>query len=79
MTSYYVKLVDRWEKCSPFIDMNCIVCEDKNIICTVAEYTDIAEIMSMELIIEKDITISNKELAGGLLWEITYLGIPDIS
>ena len=73
---YYIRLVWRWETCSPMIDMNCSVYDkaDNHLNCPVACYPSWSEIAGMEVVVEKDIVITPQELVAGLLWEITYFG-----
>lgn len=73
---YYIRLVWRWETCSPMIDMNCSVYDkvDNHLDCPMACYPSWSEIAGMEVVVEKDIVITPQELVAGLLWEITYFG-----
>ena len=75
-TQYYIRLVWRWETCSPMIDMNCSVYDkvDNHLDCPMACYPSWPEIAGMEVVVEKDIVITPQELVAGLLWEITYFG-----
>ena len=75
-SDYYIKLVCRWESCSPMIDMNCSVYTrtDHQLVCTMAEYHSWAEILGMDIQIDDDVEITAQELTAGLLWEITYYG-----
>lgn len=75
-SQYYIRLVWRWETCSPMIDMNCSVYDkvDNHLDCPMACYPSWSEIAGMEVVVEKDIVITPQELVAGLLWEITYFG-----
>lgn len=75
-TQYYIRLVWRWETCSPMIDMSCSVYDkvDNHLDCPMACYPSWSEIAGMEVVVEKDIVITPQELVTGLLWEITYFG-----
>ena len=54
--------------------MNCHV-KDKNGFCyAVAEQKDMIEVLGMKVRVDKDVEISEVELAAGLFWEMTYLG-----
>lgn len=72
----YIRLVWRWETCSPMIDMNCSVYDktDNHRDCHVACYPSWQEVAGMEVVVDKDVVITPQELVAGLLWEITYFG-----
>ena len=71
-TDCYIRLVSRWEHTSPSIDMNCHV-REKNVFCySVADQKDMIEVLSMKVRVDKDVEISEVELAAGLFWEMTY-------
>ena len=72
-TDYYIRLVSRWEYTSPSIDMNCHVRNKTTFCYSVADQTDMIEVLSMEVRIDEDVKISEVELAAGLFWEMTYL------
>jgi hypothetical protein len=73
-TDCYIRLVSRWEYTSPSIDMNCHV-KNKTAFCySVADQKDMIEVLSMEVSVDKDVEISEVELAAGLFWEMTYYG-----
>lgn len=77
-TNYYIRLVSRWEYTSPSIDMNCHV-KEKNVFCySVADQKDMIEVLSMKVRVDKDVEISEVELAAGLFWEMTYYGLKTI-
>lgn len=71
---YYIRLGDRWEGCIPMVDMNCSVYakEDDALCYPLSNHPDWAESVGMKIIAEEDVKITPKELAAGLLWEITY-------
>jgi hypothetical protein len=73
-TDCYVRLVSRWEYTSPSIDMNCHV-KNKTTFCySVADQKDMIEVLGMKVKVDKDVEISEIELAAGLFWEMTYYG-----
>jgi len=73
-TDYFIRLVSRWEYTSPSIDMNCHV-RNKTAFCySVADQKDMIEVLSMKVRVDKDVEISEVELAAGLFWEMTYHG-----
>ena len=52
--------------------MNCHV-KEKNVFCyAVADQKDMIEVLSMKVRVDKDVEISEVELAAGLFWEMTY-------
>lgn len=63
-SQYYIRLVWRWETCSPMIDMNCSVYDkvDNHLDCPMACYPSWSEIAGMEVVVEKDIVITPQEL-----------------
>ena len=76
-TKCHIRLVSRWEHTSPSIDMNCHV-KEKNVFCyAVADQKDMIEVLSMKVRVDKDVEISEVELAAGLFWEMTYHGPKD--
>lgn len=73
-TNRHIRLVSRWEHTSPSIDMNCHV-KEKNVFCyAVADQKDMIEVLGMKVRVDKDVEISEVELAAGLFWEMTYYG-----
>lgn len=73
-TKCYIRLVSRWEYTSPSIDMNCHV-KNKTTFCySVADQKDMIEVLGMKVKVDKDVEISEIELAAGLFWEMTYYG-----
>jgi len=73
-TNCHIRLCSRWEYTSPSIDMNCHV-REKNVFCySVADQKDMIEVLSMKVRVDKDVEISEVELAAGLFWEMTYYG-----
>ena len=73
-TTNLIHLNDRWDRSCPLIDMNCIVCnEDFDMISVLAMYPNLEEVMSMEVYVEVNGDITDKEIAAGLFWEITYI------
>lgn len=75
-SDYYIKLVCRWESCTPMIDMNCSVYSKADNLrdCPMANYHSWTEILGMYILIDEDVEITPLELTAGLLWEITYYG-----
>ena len=75
-SDYYIRLVCRWERCTPMLDMNCSVYSksDHQLVCPMAAYSLWTEILEMDIQIDDDVEITAQELTAGLLWEITYYG-----
>ena len=71
-TDCYIRLVSRWEYTSPFIDMNCHVRNKTTFCYSLADQEDMIEVLSMKVKVDKDVEISEMELAAGLFWEMTY-------
>ena len=71
-TDWYIRLASRWEWTCPFIDMNCSIRGKKGFRYTVAGQEDMIEVLGMEVRVDKDVEISELELAAGLFWEMTY-------
>ena len=71
-TDFYIRLCSRWEYTSPSIDMNCHVREKTAFCYSVADQKDMIEVLSMKVRVDKDVEISEVELAAGLFWEMTY-------
>lgn len=70
---YHIRVVSRWEYCSPMIDMNCSVYDSNNHPqWPLAEHRVSGEILGMKVCVDKDVTINNEELVAGLFWEMTY-------
>lgn len=68
-----MRLVSRWEHCSPRIDMNCSVYDNSdNIITPLAYYHPESDILGMTLAVDDDVEITEAELVAGLFWEMTY-------
>ena len=76
-TDYFIRLVSRWEYTSPSIDMNCHVRNKTEFCYSVADQKDMKEVLSMKVRVDKDVEISEVELAAGLFWEMTYYGPKD--
>lgn len=75
-SNYIIDLGSRWEHCSPCIDMNCVVSNKYgDLLGPVAMHPLKEEILGMEIIIDKDVRITDTELAAGLFYEMTYYGI----
>ena len=72
LTDFYIRLVSRWEYTSPSIDMNCHVRNKTTFCYAVADQKDMIEVLSMKVRVDKDVEISEVELAAGLFWEMTY-------
>ena len=54
--------------------MNCHV-KEKNVFCyAVADQKDMIEVLGMKVRVDKDVEISEVELAAGLFWKMTYHG-----
>lgn len=69
----HVRLVSRWEGCSPMLDMNCAVYdENEMLIAPLAAYPADDEILAMEVIVEEEVQIAEQELLADLFWEMTY-------
>ena len=75
-SDYYIRLVCRWERCTPMLDMNCSVYSksDHQLVCPMAAYSLWTEILEMDIQIDDDVEITAQVLTAGLLWEITYYG-----
>ena len=73
-TNCHIRLCSRWEYTSPSIDMNCHVRNKTEFCYAVADQKDMIEVLSMEVKVDKDVEISEVELAAGLFWEMTYYG-----
>ena len=73
-TNRHIRLASRWEHTSPSIDMNCHVKEKKVFCYAVADQKDMIEVLSMKVRVDKNVEISEVELAAGLFWEMTYRG-----
>ena len=71
-TDCYIRLVSRWEFTIPSIDMNCHVRNKTTFCYSVADQKDMIEVLSMEVKVDRDVEISEVELAAGLFWEMTY-------
>ena len=71
-TDCYIRLVSRWEHTSPSIDMNCHVRNKTEFCYSVADQQDMIEVLSMKVRVDKDVEISEVEMAAGLFWEMTY-------
>ena len=76
-TKSYIRLVSRWEYTSPSIDMNCHVRNKTDFCYAVADQKDMIEVLGMKVRVDKDVEISEVELAAGLFWEMTYYGPKD--
>ena len=76
-TKCYIRLVSRWEYTSPSIDMNCHVRNKTDFCYAVADQKDMIEVLGMKVRVDKDVEISELELAAGLFWEMTYYGPKD--
>jgi hypothetical protein len=55
------------------IDWNCSVNDKKGLLHSAAEHKDKIEVLCMKVRVDKDVEISEVELAAGLFWEMTYL------
>lgn len=66
-TNCHIRLVSRWEHTSPSIDMNCHVKENRTFCYSVADQKDMLEVLSMKVRVDKDVEISEVELAAPLL------------
>lgn len=73
-SSFHIRLMSRWECCSPFVDMNCSVYDkQEQLVCPLAAYEVDDEILAMEVEIDDDVDISEQELIAGLFWEMSYI------
>ena len=73
-TANVIHLIDSWERSCPLIDMNCMVCDKEfNMISILAMYPNLEEVMGMEVYVDANANITEKEIAAGLFWEITYI------
>jgi hypothetical protein len=52
--------------------MNCHVRNKTTFFYSVADQKDMIEVLNMEVRVDKDVDISEVELAAGLFWEMTY-------
>lgn len=72
-TAYHIRLVERWEYCSPLIDMICTVRDAQNkILGPVAMHSSRDEVFAMEVVCDEDVQITTAELAAGLFYEMTF-------
>ena len=72
-TTRHIRLVSRWEHCSPRRDMNCSVYDSSdNLIVPLADYNLESNILGMTVAIDDDVEITEAELVSGLFWELTY-------
>ena len=63
----HIKIVDRWEGTSPDIDMICTIRDrDDSDRCVLGRYTNINELLGMEIEMCEDVTLSDQELLAGL-------------
>jgi len=76
-TIRHIRLVSRWEYTSPSIDMNCHVRNKTDFCYAVADQKEMIEVLGMKVRVDKDVEISEVELAAGLFWEMTYYGPKD--
>ena len=74
-TDYHVMVVERWEHVIPEIDRNCRVCDAGNEF----QYPFIDalkyqgnEILAMEVVVDDDVELTEKEVAAGLFWELNF-------
>ena len=73
-TDLYIELASRWEMTNSLIDWNCSVNDKKGLLHSAAEHKDKIEVLGMKVRVDKDVEISEVELAAGLFWEMTYYG-----
>lgn len=71
-SEYSIRVSDRWEGCSPMVDMNCAVYDKASELQGPLATHDISEALDMPITIDEDVQMTEKELLAGLLWEITY-------
>lgn len=72
-TDRTVQVVERWEYCSPMLDMNChIRTRSGEILSPVAICDSWPELMSMPVYCLRRLRMTEKELLAGILWEVTY-------
>lgn len=64
----------RWEGCSPMIDMNaCILDERRVIVSPVGFYSSLSELINMNIYVEDSVCISKEEILSGILLEMVIL------
>lgn len=72
-SSFHIRLVSRWEHCSPWVDMNCAVYDRQGQPeCPLAAY-EVDDVLAMEVEIDDDVDISEQEFIAGLFWEMSYI------
>ena len=73
-TPYHIRIVWRWEYCSPMCDMNCAVFERRDLrgCGAVFAHDSRNEYLSMPVRCSRDVELTETELAAGLFFEMTY-------
>ena len=73
-TTNVIYLIDSWERGCPLIDMNRMGCDKElGMISILAMRPNLKEVMGMEVYVEASVDITDKEIAAGLFWELTYI------
>ena len=66
-TTNVIYLIDSWERGCPLIDMNRMVCDKElDMISILAMRPNLKEVMGMEVYVEVNTNITEKEIAAGL-------------
>lgn len=73
-TTLRIRLVSRWEYCSPMIDMNCAVFENRDLCGAGAALAHKSrnEFLNLPVRCDRDVELTETELAAGLFFEMTY-------
>lgn len=73
-SEFHIRIFDRWEHCSPCVDMNCsVLTKCKSILRPVATHPSRDELFGREITYDPDIvSLSETELAAGLFYEMTW-------
>ena len=73
-TPYHIRIVCRWEYCSPMVDMNCAVFERRDLrgCGAVFAHDSRNEYLNMPVRCSRDVELTETELAAGLFFEMTY-------
>ena len=73
-TPYHIRIICRWEYCSPMCDMNCAVFERRDLrgCGAVFAHDSRNEFLNMSVGCDRDVELTETELAAGLFYEMTY-------
>jgi hypothetical protein len=73
-TPYHIRIISRWEHCSPMCDMNCAVFEKRDLrgCGAVFAHDSRNEFLNMSVGCDRDVELTETELAAGLFYEMTY-------